>query len=245
MDIKPPKQFQPKSPQQPEEVPESVSRTQDVDRAVNRSDEKNIWSSVLMIVLAVLLVAVALVSAYFFLQNRKLKEDRDSFKSDVTSLRSVNDDLKKENGDLKRTSQAASDKSGFFVIKEFGVQFKPGDDLGDLTYVPISTNTILFSTRSLMAAAFLVKQKSNSTSGNGAALCGPADDPIGSLVRGKAGEQVQGTTYDKIDGAKKVGEYYYSIQGPQSTCSPDKTTTDLETKQNQALKNIVDTIASL
>jgi hypothetical protein len=128
----------------------------------------------------------------------------------------------------------------YMLIGEWGVKFRPGpDDLADLFYLT-NGDSVQPSTRSLMQAA--LAKKGAATNNAYDAICSPAALPLGVMQRGKAGAAFQGTTYDKIAGAIKAGDYYYIIVSPQAPCSADKSVQDLQTKQTAALKEAIKTL---
>lgn len=128
----------------------------------------------------------------------------------------------------------------YILIGEWGVKFRPGpDDLADLFYLT-SGDSLQPTTRSLMQLA--LAKKGTSTNNAYDAICSPAALPLGVIQRGKAGTAFQGTTYDKIAGAIKAGDYYYIIVAPQAPCSADKTVQDMQTKQTAALKEAIKTL---
>lgn len=127
----------------------------------------------------------------------------------------------------------------YVAIGEWGVKFKPGADLADFFYLT-SGDSVQPSTKSLMQVAL----SKNPPAANSAfdSFCSPAASPLGVMQRGKTGAAIQGTTYDKVAGAIKVGDYYYIIVAPQASCSADKTAQDLQTKQTAALKEAIKTL---
>lgn len=139
-------------------------------------------------------------------------------------------DLKTAQDAVSATTAATTASADFFEVKELGFKFKPGADLKDLVYF-VSGDVAYFSTKSLMASAYKVNKG-----------CNPSNAPLGVVTKVKAGAVIpayNAPTTDKIETSKdavKVGSFYILKQGPTTTCSDDKTTNDLETKQSSALK---------
>lgn len=146
----------------------------------------------------------------------------------------------KTKSETDEASEDAGASSGeYYVIKEWGVKFKPGKDLSDLYYYVRKDHTGKDSELHLATKSMLVAtDEVNAQLGFGA---------IGTVVRGKKGQEFNNTTFDKIPNAIQVGDYYYSTVGPQSTFGDpeDKkydSVNDLQEKQATALKEAIKTL---
>lgn len=117
-------------------------------------------------------------------------------------------------------------KVTYFTIKEFGVRFKLPDELKDLTYsyqVNANIPGAFFSTQTL------IHKDTN---------CIPEEGPLGIISRRQAGTMVFDKPIEQYSGAKKIGNFYYIYESPQSPCSHDnnKEVEDLTIKQLQQFK---------
>lgn len=191
------------------------------------------------VVFVVTLVAVVALGGWAYMRVSKLnsqlstkEELLQTNKAEITKLTTERDKAL----DSLVQSTATND---YVAISEWGVKFKPGADLADFFYLT-SGDSVQPSTKSLMQAAL----SKNPPAANSAfdAFCSPAAFPLGVMQRGKTGAVIQGTTYDKVAGAIKAGDYYYLIVAPQAPCSADKTVQDLQTKQTAALKEAIKTL---
>lgn len=196
--------------------------------------------SVYITIIVLLIVALAALGGWYWYKTRQLNQQLSDVTSKISSLQIDKDKLA---ADLKKAQESTTSSSddGYIVIKEWNVKFKPGSELTDAVYYTAG-NVAYISTRSLMSTAQLALDKQNNQEMRQGSACNPANAPLGLVMRGKKGEPVQNSTYDKYEGTIKIGDYYYIVNGPQSTCSVDTSASALETKQNQALKVSIKTL---
>lgn len=168
----------------------------------------------------------------------------------VEALNNKQKELDQTKADLATASKVVNQVTGAsatVTISEWGVTFTPGADLVRFTYV-MNKGQVVPSTTSLMELAWT---KATAQTAVGDYLCSPADYPLGYMARGKATDKVPvaGNILFKDYADTKsnkdviqVGEYYYVVIGPQSSCSTDKSVSDLVTKQTAALKAALQTM---
>lgn len=195
------------------------------------------------VVIVLLVLALGGLGYWYYYKTQQLNTEMVAKAAIVSELQAKNDKL--EAAAKKAVEANAENKADaeYIVIKEWGVKFKPGKDLADVVYYTVG-NTAYLSTSSLMSSAQAVLKNDGSDKEGLNMACNPVADPIGMITRGKKGEKLLSGTYDSYPDAVKVGDYYYVYQGPQTACSADKKTTDLATKQNQALKVSAKTITA-
>lgn len=202
------------------------------------SDKKGMVKSIILVLIGLLLIFIGAAGTWTYQHNQIEKKQQQ-----ITQLE------QKVEGQTKSMDKALSnqdlvsgaDENGYYVVKEIGAKFKPGNDLKDLTYIVFTEADgdirIIFSTRSLMSAAY---QNNNDTQ------CGPGSHPLGSIAKTK-GVAPSPQTPDNSSGAllKQFEGYYISRTTPQSSCSESKEATDLETSQNQKLNEALKSIESI
>lgn len=197
----------------------------------------NKHNKTLLIIIVVLLIALGGLGYWYWYKTKQLNTDVSAKQSQIATLESEKAKLTAE-----ATEESTSDKSSDYItIKEWGVKFKPGSELSDLVYYT-NDDIAYLSTRSLMSSAKAALKPDYDITTHEGLTCNPVANPIGIISRGKKDKQILGATYGEYEGAVKVGDYYYIFQGPQSSCSADKATTDLAIKQNQAVKVAIKTI---
>jgi cell division protein FtsL len=187
--------------------------------------------------------AVGMVGAamYYNYQNTQLKKQVSSLQGQVDELQTTNKNLEEAAQKVVAGTTQVAQTSQFYDIKEFGVRFKKSADLLEpIGVVNTSLGTSGFSSQGLMNAAFVADSKVNSTSS-----CSPNNSPLGGISRGKTGQTFQSTTFDKAQGAIKIGEFYYVLITPQSTCSQDTTAQAISTKQVAAFKTAFSTLEAI
>ncbi len=211
---------------------------QNPDAQINlphRSKAKTVWM-IIAILLFIALIAVSALGYYKWKQYRTLVGD---LGARINALENQVNDLNSQIVVLKTTNVIVVNAS-YYEIKDWGVRFKQPTKLAGLVSVN-NTQATSFSTLGLMALAY----QKNESSASPFQKCNPNENPIGGLQRGKAGQEVNGTTYDKVQGAIKIGEYYYSHVGPQSTCSNNTQVTTLETDQANELASALKTLEAI
>lgn len=197
-----------------------------------RSRAKTVW----MVIAIISIIALIAVSAFGYYKWKQYKTLVGDLGARINALENQVNDLDAQVVVLKTTSTTVSTTS-FFEIKDWGVRFKLTPKIAGLVGVN-NSSAASFSTIGLMSLAF----QKNESSASPFQKCNPSENPIGGLERGKAGQERNGTTFDKIQGAIKIGEYYYIQAGPQSTCSNNSQVTTLETDQANELKNATKTL---
>lgn len=200
------------------------------DNKSNFSGEPKKSSKIIKWILIVLLIIAIAVAGYFGYTKYQQQSQ------EITQLQSQVKSLQEENAKLKALAKASAQKAEsadeFFVIKEWDVKFKPADKLTGLAYAIKEDMYSYFSTTSLMSSALTADKPPNIGS-----YCDVTGGAIGAISRGKKGEEYQaGQMYEDVKDAKKIGDYYYVVGSPQSTCSNDKATADLQTAQIKLLK---------
>lgn len=182
-------------------------------------------------VIVVLLVLVLGGLGYWYWY--KTKDLNQQITTNTAKIAALEADKTKLEEAKKVAEAKAKDDSGSYVtIKEWNIQFKPVDKLSGVNYAIKGGSISYFSTTSLMSSALTTDKKPDSGS-----LCDVTEGAIGSIARGKKGEEFSvGQMFENVKDAKKIGDYYYVLVSPQSTCSEDKATADLQTAQIKLLK---------
>jgi hypothetical protein len=200
-----------------------------------RSKAKTVW----MVIAIISIIALIAVSAFGYYKWKQYKTLVGDLGARINALENQVNDLNSQIVILKTTNVVVATAS-YYEIKDWGVRFKQPAKLAGLVSVN-NTQAASFSTLGLMSLAY----QKNESSASPFQKCNPNENPIGGIQRGKAGQEVNGTTYDKVQGAIKIGEYYYSHVGPQSTCSNNSQVTTLETEQASELTNAVKTLEAI
>lgn len=185
-------------------------------------------------IIILLVLSLAALGDWYWYKTRQL----DKQVAEATSkIASVEADKAKLEADKKAAEDAASANKDFFVIKEWGVKFKP-DKLTDLTYAIRDNKFVYFSTSSIMTSDINTRKSDANTD------CSPIGTSMAGMSRGMKTDVMEpGTaTYDKVPGAVKVGDYYYVVSHPQSTCSDDKTTQGMVSAQYKQLAEAIKTL---
>lgn len=119
--------------------------------------------------------------------------------------------------------------AGYFVIKEFGVRFKPDSSQSDLVYVyKAASKSIYFSTSGLTKLD---------------PMCAADKTSIGAMGQYGLTDEYRPGVKISATAAKKVGNYYYLFESPQSYCSNDDAVNTKQTAVTAMLKkNINDTL---
>ena len=215
---------------------QATTATKPPKRSKGPSTYRVSWPAVFVVTL----IAVAALGGWGYMRISKLGSQLSAKEELVQTNKTEIAKLTAERDKALDALVQSTASNDYVAIGEWGVKFKPSpDDLADLFYLT-SGDSVQPSTRSLMQAA--LAKKGTTTNNAYDAICSPAALPLGVMQRGKAGAAVQGTTYDKIAGAIKAGDYYYIIVAPQAPCSADKTVQDLQTKQTAALKEAIKTL---
>lgn len=192
------------------------------------------------VVFVVTLIAVAALGGWAYMRVSKLSSQLSSKEELLQTNKTEIAKLTTERDKALDALVQSTATNDYVAIGEWGVKFRPSpDDLADLFYLT-SGDSVQPSTKSLMQAA--LSKKTTTANSTFDSICSPAALPLGVMQRGKAGVAIQGTTYDKLAGAIKAGDYYYIIVAPQAPCSADKTVQDLQTKQTAALKEAIKTL---
>ena len=188
------------------------------------------------VVFVITLIVFAALGAWQYVRTSKVNSQLSAKEEQIQTKQKEITQLTAERDKALNSLTTTAGALDYIAIPEWGVKFKPGTDLQDFLYL-MDNGSVQPSTKSLMQLALTKK----GTTANSAydAICSPAAMPIGVIQRGKSGTQFQGTTYEKIPGALKVGDYYYIIVAPQAPCSGDKSVQDLQTKQTAALKEAI------
>lgn len=197
----------------------------------------------IIIIAAIVLVIIGVLSTigYLYSQNAQLKKEISSLQSKNNELQSKNNTMEAAANQLAANTVQNSQNKNFFDITDFGVRFKTSADLADpVDVINTTLGTTGFSSQGLMNAAFVANANPGTST-----TCSPGDKPLGSIIRGKTGQAVQSTTFDKVPGAIKIGEFYYVLVAPQGTCSQDTTTQTLQTKQVAAFKTAFTTLEAI
>jgi hypothetical protein len=110
-----------------------------------------------------------------------------------------------------------------FKVRELGIEFQIPADLTDLTYAATTTNgitSVSFSTLSL----------TNLDKANGGSYCNSTNAGLGIISKSSQ------LGHDLSD-SKQIGNYYYTWNHPQGTCSQNNDVINLQTKQSAELGN--------
>lgn len=154
----------------------------------------------------------------------KLSAQTEEVKNKQAELAQVKADRDKATDSLLRASATEE----YVVISEWGVQFKPGNELNIFTYF-INGSTLNSSTTSLMKIAAVANGQDEKR-----LLCTPYDLPIGAIVKYNTAAEAPANPAPLL--TKKLGTVTYGYTPPQATCSDDKATNDLAVKQVEAMK---------
>lgn len=192
----------------------------------------------LAIILFILLLGAAATSFYFY---NKDKSDTSDLRTQKANLQNQVNQLQGANA---QAAKAAAANTNAIQIKEWGVQFTPSSNTKDILYFTVS-DTAFFTTQALLTAAYPSAANASLNTDN---FCSFSEDPIGQVVRGKAGSKDPhsgGTTIEKNPTAIKIGDYYYVFVTPQAACSPDKTVDALESKITTSLTADIKTLKAI
>ncbi len=202
----------------------------------------NLAKVAIIVVVVLMLVALIGVTAYYYSQATKFKKQVASLQSEVGDLQAKNKELEESLNSASSSSNTTTTQSSqFFEIKEFGVRFKKTADIALPIYVAnINNGSAPFSSQGLMNAAYVDAGKNGSST-----TCNPSDNAIGEIVRGKAGKEINDTTIDKVQDAKKIGEFFYIFVSPESDCSETESVKTIEQKQISAFKAAFKTLEAI
>ena len=172
------------------------------------SRKKTIWLVVLVLLLITSNTAWGL---FYYQQQTKLQ-------AEITKLETEKTRLNKELADAK-SSADSEESSDYREIPEIGVQFKVSDATKDLTYTYDPVNDFIsFSTVNLIKTAGEDKENPGSNQ------CSSESGAGGRIIRIKAGEAyspgagADEKPIEQVEGAKKVGDYYYIFAHVQGYC---------------------------
>ncbi len=136
-------------------------------------------------------------------------------------------------GDTPQNRQS-DPNAGYVVVKEWGIRFKPVDGLSGVAYsigqVQDSNGTASFSTESLA-------QYGDSCSASQTGMA-----PLGRLVR-TLGTKDDAVTRSTAYSAQ-IGDYYYQYVTPQTICSDNTATTNLQTQTLSLFKAAIKSLES-
>lgn len=176
-----------------------------MEEGTNTSKPTNKVWVILSIITIITLIAIGV---YGFIVVRKFNKQISDQKDQINELNNKIKEKDEKISDLEKTQSSQAEQNDFFKITQFGVEFKLSSGLLDLKYILKDSNTVTFESPSLNE-----KMNKNATP---AEACGAGS--LGFIIRGKAGQSVYSTTYDKLSDAIKIGDYYYVYQQPGSGC---------------------------
>jgi|GEM_PF-6216101 len=209
--------------------------------------EKKSAKGLVVALLLVVLIAAAGTLGYLW----------NTARSDVTKLTSEVSDLKSKPAQaspsstpLDDSAAASSTSSGDTrLIPELGLNYKLTDNTKKVTYVYSETkdsagkirSAIYFSTATLISAERKVVASGKDL------LCGANTGPLGNLGVYKAGDIYKTTKVDdlKVDNKTsfKLGTSWYIYEGPQATCSTDKTVSALQTSDRAFVTELLTSLS--
>lgn len=130
-------------------------------------------------------------------------------------------------GSTQQNSQQADPNSGYIVVKEWGVRFKPVDGLMGVTYTVGTQAASRYQTTAFSTQAITSQASECSANPNGH----PA---LGYLYR--SANQADLSSPDAIlREVVKIGNYYYAYVTPQAACGDNNTAADELQTQTLAL----------
>lgn len=166
----------------------------------NRSDRNAGFGVVGVIVIVVALLVTGFVGWRVYDANQKPKT------SVSANTSTSKENQTKETTDAPLVVESTNDPNeGYVVIEQWGVRFKPAEELGEVQY---------FKPRGLTLDAFTFTTK---TLADTAASCSPSSGNIilGLMYRSTEQRREYGETLAKI------GDYYYQYRSPQAMCGTD------------------------
>lgn len=193
------------------------------------------------VVFAITLIVFAALGAWQYVRTSKANSQLSAKEEQIQTKQKEIAQLTAERDKALNSLTSSAGVADYVGISEWGVKFKPGADLQDLSYF-INKDSLLSSTKSLLQTAYTSSLAHASEADGSAKYTRCEAGSFGILTRGKAGKAIMSTTIEKVPGAVKVGDYYYIIEGPQASCSADKVTADLQTKQAAAFKEVIKTL---
>jgi len=180
------------------------------------------------IVLVILLIAAAAGGVWYW-QQMKIKD-----------LQSKNDNLQSQVSDLQKQADAntAQDTSEKVKLAELDLAIALPNDLKDLKYVNIDTAKQQGSFKILAGIAI----STGSLEGK-SMECAADKSALGQLVKVE-GQRPEDANIDNSFGAlvEQYDDYYVAYQAPQSACSQDKETEQLQASQISSLKTALSSI---
>lgn len=125
--------------------------------------------------------------------------------------------------------------TGYVVIKEWGIRFKPVEGLNDVTHttgeLSGTEGMTVFSTESLAKYGEVCSAAQQSAT------------PLGRLMRVEGNKDV--TPSMNVAFAVQIGSYNYLYSTPQAICSEDKAAIKLQTDQLKLFKNSITSLETV
>lgn len=130
---------------------------------------------------------------------------------------------------LQTATSTPSSEEEWMYIKEWGIDVKKPDGMKDLVYGidPDFSNGAGFSTTALVSVA-----RAEDRPVQGIYWCDADQGPIGGLFRTTNLQDLK--SFEQTT-AVKIGNYYYTFETPQATCSEKSHIIDLQTKETHLL----------
>jgi hypothetical protein len=184
------------------------------------SRKKTIW----LVIIILALIASNTGWALFYLKQQG------ELTAQINTLKAQNIKLTKDNKDLQSKDDSV-DTTVYREIPELGVKYKVTDQTKDLTYTYLADGTVRigFSTVALTDAG-----------------CDSSGMAAGAIARYKAGDMNAtgngDTPIEKVKDAKKIGNYYYLYAAPQSVCSDNQKSQELQGPAKLSASKAFDTL---